>query len=304
MIKILEAKYGMDLVSRDVSAGLMCAQKDTKTNCGTGSGSDDMLEQVRQFCEGTEGKRNRNCAFPIGQSKNSLDLKVEFKDPCPMQKKQFKIRAICIKQPAPTALPPTNKPITVVDPGTPPTPLPIPHGTVTPVPFWTCEHTRGGRHMESKLASGKGVQGLTCEPGYSVNITSVNVGYVSTNKEAGMCSGKFVDRQSKELSTLLGNLDKMNTKQNCTLDSTSTTYDLSLTNSKDIQNIMPECVNANSCLSSDTDIVFRRIRHVWKLKQGHSLYDKFDQRTSACIFKNPKYTIYPLFHGSYMCYKN
>lgn len=303
MIKILEAKYGVDLVPKDMSAGLRCAQSKAKTNCGSGSGSEDMFDKVRSFCEGAKGKRNRNCVLPIGLKRNEKDLKVVFNDPCREHKKQFKIRAICIKQPSPTALPPTKQPVSVVDPGTPPTPLTPPYGTVTPVTFRSCEKTLGNRHVRSRLVSGQGDknEGLTCDPGYSVNITSVNIGHVSPT--SGMCMDGYVDRDKDELSKLKKNNVFVDTGH-CNASVTNAA-DLILTDNLDIQAFLPECVNTNSCLSSDTDIIFRRLRYVWKLKKDDPLRVKFDKRTSECIFNTaPKYSIYPIFHGSYMCYKN
>merc|ERR1712127_733396 len=231
------------------------------------------------------------------------DLKVVFNDPCPDYKKQFKIRAICIKQPSPTALPPTKQPVSVVDPGTPPTPLTPPYGTVTPVTFRTCERTVGNRHIRSRLVSGQGDQneGLTCDPGYSVNITSVNIGHVSPT--SGMCMDGYVDRDKDELSKLKKNNVFVDTGH-CNASVTNAA-DLILTDNLDIQAFLPECVNTNSCLSSSTDIIFRRLRYVWKLQKDNPLRVKFDKRTSECIFNTaPKYSIYPIFHGSYMCYKN
>lgn len=177
---ILEALYGVNLVTDD-QMNVECANvKECNGDDSANSAVYDLTQGMQDYCDSSG---DRICSFWVNPTdsanyealQNTVFRTVpegEVGDPCVGAAKSLFVRAICKATPAPTTSHPTPE-VDLSVPTPEPTPAPPAHGTVSPVPFWSCRNKFFSEAANSEEDTS--LSGLQCDEGYRVVVNKTLV---------------------------------------------------------------------------------------------------------------------------------
>ena len=217
-------------------------------------------------------------------------------DPCVGATKSLFVRAICKATPAPTTSHPTPE-VDLSVPTPEPTPAPPPHGTVSPVPFWSC-----GTRFFSEAANPEEdrLSGLQCDAdGYRVVVNKTLV-LNFANTEDDDCK-EYEKRKVEDFKYM---------DPSCSLTS----------NVLDAEKMLPLCdtTTANGCYDHNTKPYKHGVSEVFQnvfrsQNKNADFVDAYVNFWADCHLdsENVDYKVArfeinqeaPVFHGTYTCEK-
>lgn len=278
---VLEALYGINLVAADL-APIGCQQTKLCSDIPVSQTKYDVTSEIQDYCD--NGNRGKRCKFVVPSF---------LPDPCVSAIKQFKMRAICKATPAPT----TSNPTPELDASAPtpdPTTAPPAHGTVDPVPFWSCKNQIFSDPKQL-------VTGLQCDEGYGVVVQKLTLDFKNIKGEE-VCP--------KKQHQTVDNFKEQN--------STCAATQVQLFESDDAQKWMVEChdITTNkkrqSCYDHTVSPFKNGVSAVFQnvfFQKNDELVRDYQNFLGVCYDGKMTYKIAagqteqssPVFHGTYKC---